>query len=164
MCGWLGKLKDRIRRTCRLLSPKVLSLSTWSADVNIYTLSTSQLSWYYQNTFIFLMFYLLVCCSVTQSCLTLCNPMDCSMPGFTDFHYQSSLKLMFNELVIPSNHLTFCHPFSSCSQSFPSSGSFPVSWLFASRGQSIGASAAASVLPVNIQGWFPLRLTGLISF
>ena len=50
-----------------------------------------------------------------------------------------------------------------CLQSFPASGSFPVSWLFKSGGQSIGASASASVLPVNIHGWFPLRLTGWIS-
>ena len=55
-------------------------------------------------------------------------------------------------------------PFSSCPQSFPVSGSFPVSWLFTSGGQSIGNSASASVLPKNIQGWFPLELTGLISF
>ena len=54
-------------------------------------------------------------------------------------------------------------PFSSCPQSFPASGSFPISWLFAWGAQSIGASASASVLPVNIQGWFPLGLTGLIS-
>ena len=54
-------------------------------------------------------------------------------------------------------------PFSSCPPSFPASGSFPVSWLFASGGQSIGASASASVLSVNIQGWLPLGLTGLIS-
>ena len=54
-------------------------------------------------------------------------------------------------------------PFSSCLQSFPASGSFPVIWLFASGGYSIGASASASVLPVSIQGWFPLGLTGLIS-
>ena len=53
-------------------------------------------------------------------------------------------------------------PFSSCCQSFPASGSFTVSWLFASSGQSIGVSASVSVLPVNIQGWFPLGLTGLI--
>ena len=52
-------------------------------------------------------------------------------------------------------------PFSSCFQSFPASGSFPMSQLFASGGQNIGASA--SVLPMNIQGWFPLRWTGLIS-
>ena len=54
-------------------------------------------------------------------------------------------------------------PFSSCPQTFPASGSFQTSQLFASGGQSIGASGSASVLPVNIQGWFPLGLTGLIS-
>ena len=54
-------------------------------------------------------------------------------------------------------------PFSSCLQSFPGSGSFPVSQLCASGGQSIGVSASASVLPMNIQDWFPLGLTGLIS-
>jgi len=53
-------------------------------------------------------------------------------------------------------------PFSSCPQSFPASGSFPRSRLFSSGGQSIGASASASVLPMNIQGWFPLGLSGLI--
>ena len=65
----------------------------------------------------------------------------------------------------------WCHPtisssvalFSFCLQSYPGSGSFPVSWLFASGSQKIGASASISVLPMNIQGWFPLRLTGLIS-
>ena len=54
-------------------------------------------------------------------------------------------------------------PFSSCPQSFLASGYFPMSQLFALNGQSIGASASASVLPMTIQGWFPLGLTGLIS-
>ena len=54
-------------------------------------------------------------------------------------------------------------PFSSCLQSFPASGSFLMSHFFASASQSIGVSASASVLPMNIQGWFPLGLTGLIS-
>ena len=54
-------------------------------------------------------------------------------------------------------------PFASWFQSFPASGSFPTCWLFTSDGQSIGASALASVLPMNIQGWFPLGLIGLIS-
>ena len=65
-----------------------------------------------------------------------------------------------------SNHPTVSSsviPFSSHHQSFPASGSFPMSQLFASGGQSIGAPASASVLPMNIQGWFPLGLTGLIS-
>ena len=75
----------------------------------------------------------------------------------------SLLKLMPIESVLPSNHLILSCllPFSSCLQSFPASGSFLMSWLFTSGGQSIGASA--SVLPVNIQDWFPLGLTGLIS-
>ena len=60
-------------------------------------------------------------------------------------------------------HPTDSSPFTSCLQSLPASGSFPVSQLFASSSQSIGASASASVLPVNIQDWFPLGLTGLIS-
>ena len=56
---------------------------------------------------------------------------------------------------------SFASPFSSCLQSFPASWSFPVSRLFPSGGQSIGASASASILPVNIQGWLPLGPTGL---
>ena len=66
----------------------------------------------------------------------------------------------------------WCHPIISSSvapfsfhlQSFPTSESFPMSWLLASGGQSIGVSALASVFPMNVQDWFPLRLTGLISF
>ena len=76
---------------------------------------------------------------------------------------QSLLKLMSIESVIPSNHITLCHPLLLLSQSFPASGYFLVSWLFTSGGQSIGVSALASVLPMNIQDWFPLGLTGLIS-
>ena len=59
--------------------------------------------------------------------------------------------------------LSFVVPFSSRLQSFPASGSFPMSWFFASGGQSIGVSASASVLPMNIQDWFPLGLMGWIS-
>ena len=68
--------------------------------------------------------------------------------------------------MMPSIYFIFClhpTPISSCPQSFPASGYFPMSWLFPSGGQSIRASASASVLPVNIQGWFPLGLTGLIT-
>ena len=75
---------------------------------------------------------------------------------------QSLLKVVSIESVMPSNHLILCHPFS-CFQSYPTSGSFPVGQLFESGGQSIGASASASVLLMNIQGWFPLGLIGLIS-
>ena len=103
-------------------------------------------------------------CSVAQSCLTLCNPMNCSTPGFPVLPVSQSL-------LKPCALSQWCHPtisssvvpFSSCFQSFPASGSFLVSQLFTLDDQSIGASASASVLPMNIQGWFPLGLTGLIS-
>ena len=75
----------------------------------------------------------------------------------------SLLKLMSIESVMPPNHLLLCCLFSSCLQSFPASGSFPMNHLFASGGQSIGASSLASDLPVNIQDWSPLGLTVLIS-
>ena len=76
---------------------------------------------------------------------------------------RSLLKLMSIESVIPSTISSPVVPFSSCLQTFPASGSFPMSQFFTSGGQSIGVSASASVLPVNIQDWFPLGWTGLIS-
>ena len=79
--------------------------------------------------------------------------------------FQSLHRLMSIESMMPSNHLiTSVATFSSCPQSFSASGSFPVNQLFASGSQSIGASALASVLPMNILGWFHLGLIGLISF
>ena len=103
-------------------------------------------------------------CSVTQSCLTVYKPWTVKksqgssvlyyLPGFA----QNSCPLsQWCYLTISSS----AAPFSFCLQSFPASESFPRCQLFASAGQSIGASA--SVFPMNVQGWFILRLTGLIS-
>ena len=106
----------------------------------------------------------LLCCSFPKSC-PLCDPMNCSMP---DFPVLQSLRISSDSCPLH----WWCHstisssvvPFSSCPQSFPALGSFPnESQFFASGGQSIGALASASVLPMNIQGWFPLGLTGLTS-
>ena len=91
--------------------------------------------------------------------------MDCSAPGslFSTIS-QSLLRLMTIQLVMLSNHLIlYRSPFPFCLQPFPAFVSFPMGQLITSGGQSIGASASASVLPVNIQGWIPLRLTSLIS-
>ena len=74
---------------------------------------------------------------------------------------QSLLKLMPIESVMPSSHLILCHPFSSCPQSLPASGFFPMSQLFAWGGHSIGV--LASVLPMNTQDWSPSGWTGWIS-
>jgi len=103
--------------------------------------------------------------SVTQSCLTLCDPMDCSMPGFP-VHHQLPEITQTHVHWVGDNHPTISSsvvPFSSYLQSFPASGSFQMSQLFTSGGQSIGVSASTSVLPINIQDWFPLGLTGWIS-
>ena len=102
--------------------------------------------------------------SVTLSCPTPCNPMDCSMTGFPVHHQLPELTQTHVHRV--GDAIQPCHavvPFSSCLQSCPASGSFPMRQLFASGGPSIGTSASTSVLPMNIQGWFPLGLTGLIS-
>ena len=76
---------------------------------------------------------------------------------------QSSLRLTSIESVMPSSPLILCRPLLLLPSIFPASGSFPMSPLFASGGQSIGTSTSASVLPMNVQGWFPLGWTGLIS-
>ena len=104
------------------------------------------------------------CCSIAKSCPISCNAMTCSMPGFPTFIMSPSLlSILGIESVIPFNHLILCHPILLLASVFPRIRSFPVSLLFASGGQSIGASASPSVLPMNIQGWFPLSLIGLIS-
>ena len=91
------------------------------------------------------------CCQVVS--LALCNPVDCSTQASLSFTISwILLKPTSVESVMPSSHLILCRPFSSCPQSFPASGSFPMSWFFTSGGQSTGASTSASVLPVNIQG------------
>ena len=84
---------------------------------------------------------------------------------------QASLSFTISRVCSNSCPLNLCHPtisssitwFSSCPPSLPAWGSFPMSQLFASDGQSIEASASVSVLPMNIQGWFPLGLTGMTS-
>ena len=103
-----------------------------------------------------------ICCcrAVAKLCLTLCDSMDCSMPGSPVLQFAQIHVLEWCYLTISSS----TSPCSFCLQFFPASGSFPVSQLFASGGQSIEASASASALPVNTQGWFPLGPTSLISF
>ena len=103
--------------------------------------------------------------SVSQSCLTFCNLMECNTPGFPVHHQLPELTQAQCQLS------QWCHstisstvvPFPSHLQSFPASGSFPMSQFFASGSQSIGASPLASLLPMNIQDLFPLGWTGWIS-
>ena len=94
------------------------------------------------------------CCSVTQSCPILCNPMDYTMPVFPVLHHLPEFDQTHVHWVSDAIHPTISSsvcPFSSHCQSFPVSGSFIMSRFFASSDQSIRASASASVLPMNIQ-------------
>ena len=101
--------------------------------------------------------------SVAQSCLTLWDPMNHSMPGLPVYHQLpefTQTHVHVGDAIQPS------HPLSSPSSPAPHLSqhqSFPMSWLFASGGQSTGFSASASLVPINIQDWFPLGLTGWIS-
>ena len=103
------------------------------------------------------------CFSVTYSCLTLCRPQglqqarhSCPLPSNGACSNSCSLSQWCHPIISSS-----VIPFPSYLQSSPASGSFPVSQFFPSGGQSIGVSASASVLPLNIPDWFPLELTGL---
>ena len=110
-------------------------------------------------------------CCVINSCPTFCDPMDCTTPGFLVPHHLPEFVQVYIHCI--SNAIQPSHPLppsspsllifpNICWENFPSL-SFPISWLFTTGGQSIEASASAPVLPMNIQNWFPLRLTGFIS-
>ena len=102
--------------------------------------------------------------SVAQSCPTLFDPMNHSTPELPVFHQLPEFsQLVSIESVMPSNHLILCRPLLLSPSSFLASGSFPMSQFFASGGQRIGVSASATVLPMNIQDWFPFGLAGLLS-
>ena len=115
-----------------------------------------------------------LCCLLESSGIAVVQSLSCVWPFVTlwTLAHQASLsftiswtllKLMSIVSMMPSNHLIICFPLLLLPSIFPSIRVFPVSQLFASVGQNIGASASASVLPMNIQGWFPLGLIGLIS-
>ena len=103
--------------------------------------------------------------SVAQSCPTLCCPRDCSTPGLPVHHQLQKFTQTFMsiESVMPSNHLILCGPLLLPPSIFPSIRVFSNESSFTSGGQSIGVSASASVLPMNIQDWFLLGWTGWIS-
>jgi len=102
---------------------------------------------------------------ITQSCPTLCDPMNHSMPGLPVHHQlpeSTQTHCLLSQWCHPAIS-SFVVPFSSCPQSLPASESFQMNQLFTSVGQSIGVSASTSVLPLNTQDWSPLRWTGWIS-
>ena len=101
-------------------------------------------------------------------CLTLCDSTDCSTPGGSVLHHllefaQARVHRVGDRVVMPSSHLVLCCPLLLLPSFFPSIKVLANESDLRIRWQSTGASASASVLPTNIQGWFPLGLTDLIS-
>ena len=103
------------------------------------------------------------CCSVTQSCPTLCNSMDYSIPGFPVLHYLLEFAQTRVHWVMPSNHVILCHPFLLLLSIFPSIRVFSNESALCIRWPKYWSFSFSISLPVNIQDWFPLGLTGLIS-
>ena len=145
------------------LTLKLLNTTFYNTDTSHYLIVTSHsiVTAHLWNA----SFYGHFCCycSVAQSCPTLCDHHGlqharhpCPSPSPRACSNSCPLSQWCHSTILSS-----VISFSSWLQFFPASGSFPVCWLFAADGQSIGASA--SVLPMNIQDWFPLGLTGLIS-
>ena len=104
-------------------------------------------------------------CSVAKLYPTCCDPMDCSTPGFPVLpHLLEFAQTHLHWVDDAIQHLILCCPLLLLSSIFSNIRVFSMSRLFTSGGWSIGASASASVLPMTTQDWFPLGLTGLISF
>ena len=112
------------------------------------------------------LFLIVVAVLVAQLCPALCDPMDCHKPGSPVHHQLPELAQTHVHRVgdaIQQSHPFSVIPFSSYLQYFPASGSFPMSQFFPLGSQSTGASASASVLPINIQDWFSLGWIGWIT-
>ena len=120
--------------------------------------------YFYKQTHLNVIFSSVQFSSVTQSCPTLCDPMNCSMPGLPVHH--QLLEFTQTHVHRVSDAIQPCHPLSSCSPApNPSQywSFFPMSQLFAWGGQSTGVSALAEFLPKKSQGWSPSEWTGWIS-
>ena len=102
------------------------------------------------------------CCSVTKSCLTLCDPTDYSTLGFPVLHCLSLFKIRSTESVMPSNHLILCRPLLLLPLIFPSIRGFPMTCLVA-KVLEFQLQHQSFQWRTDIQGWFPLGLTGLVS-
>ena len=163
MCCFSGTLQSKLGRVLvnHFLSILFVFCGSECIQYKVQLHKVLQMKFWIKNVFTKI-FCLSQFSSVAQSCLTICDPMDCSTPGLPVHHQLPEFTQTHVHWVadaIQQSHPVI--PFSSHLQSFPASESFQMSQFFASGGQSIGVSA--SVLPMNIQDWFPLRQSGWIS-
>ena len=128
--GWMASLTQwtwvwaNSRRQCKTGKPGVLQSMGSQSQTRLTNWTTTYTNWDTLN---------IQCACSLSSVMSNCDPVDCSTPGFPVLHhFWSLLKLISIELMMPSNHLILCCPLLSCPQSFPASGSFLMSQLFAS--------------------------------
>ena len=160
--GALAELRS-VRRMLREALTFQVKGTVWTKDTLVWRWMHSR-SWQQSSVFIAEIGSSTQFSSVTSNSLWL-HGLHCSTPGFPVYHQLLELAqtcvYWVGDAIQPSHSLS--SPFFSWLQSFPASGSFPMSQFFTSGGQSIGVSASASVLPMNIQDWFLLGWTGWIS-
>ena len=158
---WRERLRRGFRRFGGLLAIFTLLIKLMISQVNVYVKTYSSIHFKYVH-FIVCQLCLYIVVQLLSRVGLFMTPWTAACQASLSFTIsQSLLKFMSIESEILT--ISFFDALFFCLQSFPASGSFPVSWLFTSCGPSIGASASALVLSVNIQDWFPFQLTGLIS-
>ena len=156
VCWFFNKMVNPWRDLIHLLD----SLCRTSTLIGIsYVIVATQSDWESSDSLVFKARLGACCCSVAELCPTLCSLMDCSTPGFPVLHYILELAQTYvhwiHDAIQPSHPLLPPSPPTlnlSQHQGKMLSKLFSMSWLFTSRGQNIGASASASVLPMKIQG------------
>ena len=165
----MNEMKNATVSIANLVKPKKESMKSKMGPLKLSIQRAKEKEWKrinksYMNRGILLRKAITPLSSVAQSCLTLCDPIDCSMPGLPVHHqlleFTQTHAHWVGDIIQPSHPVIL---FSSRLQSFPASGSFPMSQLFTSGGQSIGASASASVPPMNTQDWSALWWIGWIA-
>ena len=161
---WLDGIADSMDMSSSRLQEMMKDREAWCATVYGVVKGRTRLSNCITTSLLFWVIQHCCYCSAAKLCLILWDSMDCSTPGFPVLHHlpefaQTHIHWV-DDAIQPSCPLS---PPSPLVLSFLASGSFPMSQLFISGGQSTGASASATVLPMSIQKWFRLALTGLIS-